>query len=42
MKKPDVRGAMLIGRVDRSSRPVEEVAREAIAHLGSYLIKSVR
>jgi hypothetical protein len=37
-----VQGAMLMGKIDRSSRPVEEVAREAIAHLRSYLIKSVR
>jgi AcrR family transcriptional regulator len=37
-----VQGAMLMGKVDRSSRPVEEVAREAIAHLRSYLVKSVR
>jgi len=37
-----IQGAMLMGKVDRSSRPVEEVAREAIAHLRSYLIKSVR
>ena len=36
-----VQGAMLMGKVDRSSRPVEEVAQEAIAHLRSYLIKSV-
>jgi len=37
-----VQGAMLMGKVDRSSRPVEEVAQEAIAHLRSYLVKSVR
>jgi AcrR family transcriptional regulator len=37
-----VQGAMLMGKVERSSRPVEEVAREAIAHLRSYLVKSVR
>ena len=37
-----IQGAMLMGKVDRSSRPVEEVAREAIAHLRSYLVKSVR
>ena len=36
-----IQGAMLMGKVDRSSRPVEEVAQEAIAHLRSYLIKSV-
>jgi AcrR family transcriptional regulator len=37
-----VQGAMLMGKVDRSSRPVEEVTREAIAHLRSYLIKPAR
>jgi len=37
-----IRGAMLIGKVDRSRRRVGEVAREAIAHLRSFLIKSVR
>src|SRR6516165_8489593 len=37
-----IQGAMLMGKVNRSSRPVEEVAREAIAHLRSYTVKSVR
>jgi len=37
-----IQGAMLMGKVDRSSRPVEEVAREAITHLRSYMVKSVR
>ena len=37
-----IQGAMLMGKVARSSRPVEEVAREAIAHLRSYAVKSVR
>jgi len=37
-----IQGAMLMGKVNRSSRPVEVVAREAIAHLRSYTVKSVR
>jgi AcrR family transcriptional regulator len=37
-----IQGAMLMGKIDRSSRPVEEVAREAIAHLRSYLVRSAR
>jgi hypothetical protein len=37
-----IQGAMLMGKVNRSSRPVEVVARKAIAHLRSYTVKSVR
>ena len=35
-----IQGAMLLGKIDRSNRPVEAAAREAVAHLKSYLVKS--
>ena len=34
-----IQGAMLIGKVQRSSQPVEAAAREAVAHVRSYLLK---
>jgi TetR/AcrR family transcriptional repressor of nem operon len=37
-----IQGAMLMGKIRRSSQTVEVVAREAIAHLRSFLIKSQR
>jgi TetR/AcrR family transcriptional regulator, transcriptional repressor for nem operon len=37
-----VQGAMLMGKLDRSSRPVEATAREALTHLKSYLITPAR
>lgn len=35
-----IQGAMLMGKIKRSSEPVEAVAREAVAHVKSYLVKS--
>jgi TetR/AcrR family transcriptional repressor of nem operon len=35
-----IQGGMLMGKVKRSSEPVEAAAREAVAHLKSYVIKS--
>ncbi len=35
-----LQGAMLMGKVQRSSQPVEAAAREAVAHVKSYLVKS--
>jgi AcrR family transcriptional regulator len=35
-----IQGAMLLGKIDRSKRPVEAAAREAVAHLKGYLVKS--
>lgn len=35
-----IQGAMLMGKIKRSSQPVEAAAREAVAHLKSYLVKS--
>jgi TetR/AcrR family transcriptional repressor of nem operon len=37
-----IQGAMLMGKIKRNSQPVEAAAREAVAHLKSYLIKSGR
>jgi AcrR family transcriptional regulator len=37
-----IQGAMLLGKIERSRRPLEATAREAVAHLKSYSIKSVR
>ena len=34
-----IQGAMLMGKIKRSSQPVEAAAREAVAHLKSYLVK---
>ena len=34
-----IQGAMLMGKITRSSQLVEEAAREAVAHLKSYLVK---
>src|SRR5437016_4721102 len=34
-----IQGAMLIGKVQRSSQPVEAAAREAVAHVKGYLLK---
>ena len=35
-----IQGGMLLGKVKRSSEPVEAAAREAVAHVRSYLVKS--
>lgn len=35
-----IQGAMLMGKIKRSSQSVEAVAREAVAHVRSYLVKS--
>ena len=35
-----IQGAMLMGKIKRSSQSVEAVAREAVAHVKSYLVKS--
>ena len=35
-----IQGAMLMGKIKRNSQPVEAAAREAVAHLKSYLVKS--
>ena len=35
-----IQGAMLMGKIKRSSQPVEAAAREAVVHLKSYLVKS--
>ncbi len=35
-----VQGAMLMGKIERSSQPAEATAREALTHLRSYLVKS--
>jgi AcrR family transcriptional regulator len=35
-----IQGAMLKGKLDRSSEPVEAAAREALAHLKSYRVRS--
>ena len=35
-----IQGAMLMGKIKRSSQPVEAAAREAVAHLKSYLLTS--
>jgi TetR/AcrR family transcriptional repressor of nem operon len=35
-----IQGAMLMGKIKRSGQPVEAAAREAVAHLRSYLVKS--
>jgi hypothetical protein len=35
-----IQGAMLMGKIERSSRPLEATAREAVSHLKSYSIKS--
>jgi len=35
-----IQGAMLMGKVQRSSQPVEAAAREAVVHVKSYLLKS--
>jgi hypothetical protein len=32
-----IQGAMLMGKVKRTSRPVETTVREALAHLKHYL-----
>jgi len=37
-----IQGAMLKGKLDRSSEPVESAAREALAHLKSYRVRSAR
>jgi TetR/AcrR family transcriptional regulator, transcriptional repressor for nem operon len=37
-----IQGAMLMGKIERSSRPVEAVAREAIAHVRSYSARPSR
>lgn len=37
-----IQGAMLMGKIRRSSQPVEETAREAVAHVRSYLVKAAR
>lgn len=37
-----IQGAMLMGKVDRSSRPVEAAAWEAVRHVRSYAVKSAR
>src|SRR5947208_2761433 len=34
-----IQGAMLMGKVQRSSQPVEAAAREAVVHVKSYLVK---
>jgi TetR/AcrR family transcriptional repressor of nem operon len=34
-----IQGAMLMGKIKRSSQPVEAAAREAVAHVKSYLVK---
>ena len=36
-----IQGAMLMGNIKRNSQPVEAAAREAIAHVKSYLVKYV-
>lgn len=35
-----IQGAMLMGKIKRSSQSVEAVVREAVAHVRSYLVKS--
>jgi TetR/AcrR family transcriptional regulator, transcriptional repressor for nem operon len=35
-----IQGGMLMGKVKRSSEPVEAAAREAMAHVRSYVVKS--
>jgi TetR/AcrR family transcriptional regulator, transcriptional repressor for nem operon len=35
-----IQGAMLMGKIKRSSQPIEAAAREAVAHLRTYLVKS--
>jgi AcrR family transcriptional regulator len=37
-----IQGAMLMGKIERSRRPVEAVAREAVTHVRSYSAKSSR
>ena len=37
-----IQGAMLKGKLDRSREPVEAAAREALAHLKSYRVRSAR
>lgn len=37
-----IQGGMLMGKVKRSSEPVEAAAREAVAHVRSYVVKSSR
>jgi len=37
-----IQGAMLKGKLDRSSKPVEAAAREALTHLRSYRVRSAR
>jgi TetR/AcrR family transcriptional repressor of nem operon len=37
-----VQGAMLMGKLDRSSRTAEATVREALTHLKSYLLRSAR
>jgi TetR/AcrR family transcriptional regulator, transcriptional repressor for nem operon len=34
-----IQGGMLMGKVQRSSQPVEAAAREAVAHVKNYLVK---
>jgi TetR/AcrR family transcriptional regulator, transcriptional repressor for nem operon len=34
-----IQGGMLMGKINRNSRPVETSAREALAHLRSYVIR---
>jgi len=40
MRLATIQGAMLMGKIKRSSQSVEAVAREAVAHVKSYLVKS--
>jgi hypothetical protein len=37
-----IQGAMLLGKIKRSSRTVESAAREAMAHLKGYAAKAKR
>jgi hypothetical protein len=37
-----IQGGMLMGKVKRSSEPVEAASREAVAHVRSYVVKSSR
>ena len=37
-----IQGAMLMGKIKRSSQPVEASVQEALAHLKSYLVRARR
>jgi TetR/AcrR family transcriptional repressor of nem operon len=37
-----IQGAMLMGKISRSSRAVEEIVREALAHLKGYVVGAKR